>query len=108
MTAIRESPRTPPAVTPVRRDVPATTPPAETRESHGPFGQLVRGLAREADRGEATVRGVLGPTRPGVALDPASLLALQAGIYRYGETVDLAAKLVDKASSAVKTVLQGQ
>ena len=36
------------------------------------------------------------------------LLALQAGIYRYGETVDLAARLVDKASSGVKTVIQGQ
>jgi hypothetical protein len=36
------------------------------------------------------------------------LIALQAGIYRYGETVDLAAKLVDKAGTDVKTVLQGQ
>jgi hypothetical protein len=36
------------------------------------------------------------------------LLALQAGIYRYGETIDLAAQLVEKASTAVKTVVQGQ
>jgi len=36
------------------------------------------------------------------------LLALQAGIYRYGETIDLAAKLVDKAGTDVRTVLQGQ
>ena len=42
------------------------------------------------------------------AVDPTSLLALQAGIYRYGETMDLAARLVDKASSGVKTVVQGQ
>ncbi len=36
------------------------------------------------------------------------LLALQAGVYRYSEVVDLSAKLVDRASSGVKTVLQGQ
>ena len=43
-----------------------------------------------------------------VALDlPQSLLALQAGVYRYGESLHLAAPLIDKASSAVKTVVQG-
>jgi hypothetical protein len=41
-------------------------------------------------------------------LGPAELLALQAGVYRYSEAVDLAAKLVDRASNAVKTVIQGQ
>jgi hypothetical protein len=41
-------------------------------------------------------------------LGPSELLALQAGIYRYGETVDLAAKLVDKVGTDIRTVLQGQ
>ena len=52
------------------------------------------------------MRGVLaaGARRD---LGPSELLALQAGIYRYGETVDLAAKLVDKAGTNVRTVLQG-
>jgi hypothetical protein len=68
----------------------------------------VRGLAHEADRGEATVHGVLDASGRGVTLDSTHLLALQAGIYRYGETMDLAARLVDKASSGVKTVIQGQ
>ena len=36
------------------------------------------------------------------------LLALQAGVYRYSEAVDLSAKLVDRATSGVKTVIQGQ
>ena len=34
------------------------------------------------------------------------LIALQAGIYRYSEAVDLAGKLVDRAGNAVKTTLQ--
>jgi hypothetical protein len=41
-------------------------------------------------------------------LGAAELLSLQAGIYRYSEAVDLSAKLVDRATSGVKTVLQGQ
>lgn len=44
----------------------------------------------------------------GKDLGPAELLALQAGVYRYSEAVDLSAKLVDRATSGVKTVLQGQ
>jgi len=46
--------------------------------------------------------------RAAAASDPRSFLALQAGIYRYGETVDLAAKLVDKVGTDLRTVLQGQ
>jgi len=89
----------------------APAPPAAVPTPRGDepsaFARLVRGFAHEADRGEATVRSVLEP-RTAVALDAPHLLALQAGIYRYGETMDLAARLVDKASSAVKTVVQGQ
>ncbi len=41
-------------------------------------------------------------------LDSAQLLALQAGIYRYSEALELATKLVDRASNAVRTTLQSQ
>jgi hypothetical protein len=40
-------------------------------------------------------------------MDPGTLIALQAGIYRYSEAIDLTAKVVDRATSAVRTVLQG-
>jgi hypothetical protein len=42
----------------------------------------------------------------GGPLDAGQLIALQAGIYRYSEAVDLAAKLVDRAANAVRTTLQ--
>jgi hypothetical protein len=74
--------------------------------ARSPFAELVRALGHEAERGEATVRRVLSAGAGN--LGPSDLLALQAGIYRYGETVDLAAKLVDKAGTDVRTVLQGQ
>jgi hypothetical protein len=60
-------------------------------------------VGRAIDGGEALIaraaRGNLG------GLDSAQLIALQAGIYRYSEAVDLVGKLVDRATSAVKTVV---
>jgi hypothetical protein len=41
------------------------------------------------------------------ALVPSELLALQAGVYRYSEAVDLASKLIDKTSNGVKTIISG-
>jgi hypothetical protein len=91
-------PDTPAAATSASRSPPRNDGPS-------PFSKLVRGLGTELDRGEATVRQAL---RGSSTSDPAALLALQAGVYRYVEAVDLASKLVDRASSAVKTTLQSQ
>jgi hypothetical protein len=33
---------------------------------------------------------------------------VQASVYRYGEVIDVASKLVDHATGSVKTVMQGQ
>ncbi len=69
------------------------------------FKQVLQRLASHVDEGEKLVRQV---TAPGAGGEGAALLALQAGIYRYTEVVDLSAKLVDRASSSVKTTLQSQ
>jgi len=89
-----------------RADAARQTPKTASVEPT-PFARLVHALGHEAERGEATVRGVLRGARGG-ELSSSDLLALQAGIYRYGETIVLAAKLVDKAGTDVRTVLQGQ
>ena len=67
------------------------------------FSRALRGLAREIDLGE---RQLLGASELR-SYDTASLIALQSGIYRYTEAVDLSSKIVDRATSAVRTVLQG-
>ena len=74
------------------------------RAAGGPsFSQALKGIGGAVDRGEALIgaasHGNLG------GLDSAQLIALQAGIYRYSEAVDLVAKLVDRASNAVRTVV---
>jgi hypothetical protein len=107
MTPIHELSSARPLTFPAPAARPAATPAAAEDRSPSPFARLVRGLAREADDGETAMRGVVAAGAGHVPLDPASLLALQAGIYRYGEAMDLAALLVDKASTGVKTVVQG-
>ena len=73
-----------------------------------PFARVLRSLGREVNEGEATVRLALHASHIGHDIGPQELLALQAGVYRYSEAVDLAAKLIDRASSGVKTVISGQ
>lgn len=79
--------------------------PTAAQPSASPFAKLVAGLGREAEQGERMMQGVLHGA-PGA--DPQTLLALQAGVYRYTEAIDLSAKLVDRTTNGVRTVLTGQ
>jgi len=86
----------------------ATGPPALDRtDGPSPFARILHGLGHEVQRGETLVRGAVASASGG-ELSPASLIALQAGVYRYSEVVDLAARLVDHATTALKTVVQNQ
>lgn len=87
------------------RAAPRASPPSEA-EGPSPFARILHGLGREVDRGEKVTRRAI--EGGGKDLGPSELLALQAGVYRYSEAVDLSSKLVDRAASGVKTVLQGQ
>jgi hypothetical protein len=78
-----------------------------TAQPPSAFAGLLQSLAREVHRGESLTRSALGVASAGQAMGPAELIALQAGIYRYGEAVDLASRLIDRATGAVKTVVQG-
>jgi hypothetical protein len=88
---------------------PAVSPPPSAVSPEGPslFAQLVRGLGHEVQRSETLVHQAIATARGG-DLAPAELIALQAGVYRYSEAVDLASRLIDHATSGLKTVLQGQ
>jgi hypothetical protein len=72
------------------------------------FATMLARLGTELRSGESLMRGAIGVARVGRNLDPGEIIALQAGVYRYVEAVDLTARLVDRATSAVKTVVQGQ
>jgi hypothetical protein len=87
--------------------LPATGPnkkPTDPTPGESPFSGVLKHLGQRLDGGEALIdratRSDLG------GLEAPALIAIQAGIYRYVEAVDLAAKLVDRATNAVRTVLQ--
>jgi len=77
--------------------------PVPGQASGKAFARALKGIASAVDRGEALIAGASRGNLGG--LDSGQLIALQAGIYRYSEAVDLAAKLVDRASNAVRTVI---
>lgn len=82
-------------------------PAAPAAEGPSPFSKILHGLGGQLERGEHTMDRVTN-ARGGAELGSQDLLALQADVYRYSEAVDLSAKLVDRASNGVKTVIQGQ
>jgi len=83
--------------------------PSSEASAEGPsaFARLLHGLGSEVQRGEALVKEASGGAGTST-LDAGQLIALQAGVYRYSETIDLAARLIDHATTGLKTVLQGQ
>jgi hypothetical protein len=101
--AVREARLTPPAV-PTTGASPPSSAPSSTPS---PFAQLLRGLGQEVQGSETMVHQAIASARGG-QLEPGALIALQAGVYRYSEAVDLASRLVENATSALKTVIQGQ
>ncbi len=78
------------------------------RDPPSSFAQVLASVGGAVRRGELLMRQALAATRAGRDFGVGELIVLQAGIYRYSEGVDLAAKLVDHATSGVKTVLQAQ
>jgi hypothetical protein len=106
-------PRTPLPSTDLSTDEATTAEPGpRARGSSGsaggssPFGAALHSLGSELDRGESltdkAIRGASGH------VSPEQLIALQAGIYRYSEAVDLVTKVVDKGTQAVRTTIQNQ
>ena len=88
-----------PASVPSTRAAPSPAAP----EAESPFARALQGIGHEIDVGEVQTAGASQLRN----YDTGTLIALQVGIYRYTEAVDLASKIVDRATNAVKTVLQG-
>jgi hypothetical protein len=73
-----------------------------------PFSRVLAGLGKEIDHGETLVQRAVSGASHGKDLGGLELLALQSSVYRYSEAVDLTAKVIDRACSGLKTVIQGQ
>lgn len=72
------------------------------------FRDALRAAARSLAEGEAEIDGVVARLGRGRTLGPEELIALQHTVYRHAQEVEMAAKLVDKLTSAVRTTLTSQ
>lgn len=112
IAAVREQRVVSPTPTESRAPGDSTPPAAVSSGEPSVFAGVLQGLGQEMRRGEtlmrSAMRSAVGVAAGGRDIGPAELIALQAGVYRYGEVVDLASRLIDRATSGVKTVLQGQ
>lgn len=65
-------------------------------------------VAEQVQAAQQRLDHVLKLAESGKTFTPAELLALQAQVYRASQVLDLAGKVVEKATSGVKQVLQTQ
>ncbi len=102
-TQARPAPQGPGAVT-APRTPPALSHVAAPRLQRPTATQVVGQIAesqRKLDR-------ILKLAESGKTFSPAELLAFQAHAYRASQEIDLASKVVDKATGAIKQTLQTQ
>lgn len=69
---------------------------------------LLREAALRIARGEQCIDRVIRDATRGRTLSNEELIALQATVYRYTQEVELAAKLVDRLTGAVRQTLTSQ
>ncbi|MFW6066741.1 MAG: hypothetical protein ACOC97_00265 [Myxococcota bacterium] len=73
-----------------------------------PALDFLRESAREIARGDGILRRAMRTAHAGGVFDHGELLALQAGVYRYTQELELTGKLVDKSTQSLRHVLQSQ
>jgi len=69
------------------------------------FQKVMTGVGNELNHGEAVMRSVMHSG--GADMSMGDILVLQANVYQYTQTVDLASHLVEQGTNATKTVVQG-
>lgn len=87
---------------PTTRDAPGSP------KDEGGFRAVLQTELVRLSEGERAMESMVRGSLAGRTLGTAELLAMQAGVYRYGQEIELLSRLVDRASSAVKQTLQSQ
>ena len=79
-------------------------PPANKTEATQRLDNFVKGVFKD----EAKINRMMQRCARGKTLEQGELLQLQGLIYSYGQKIDLASKLVDKATGGVKQIMNTQ
>ncbi len=89
-----------PVVNEVKATEPARVPEAKSVNAADVIGEVSRAQTRMDE--------ILKAAESGKSFSPAELLSLQTHVYRASQELDLAGKVVEKATGGVKQVLQTQ
>lgn len=87
------------------RGAPSPTGPTPAAPA---LGELASGALEGIESARARLDGLLSAARSGRTFTAQELLALQGEAYRYAQTVELSAKLVEQGSQAVSRALNAQ
>jgi hypothetical protein len=87
---------------------PSPLPVAQARASGASFRDHLAEAVRSIGANERSVDGALERVTRRGAMSTEELIAFQASIYRHSLSVDIASKVVEKATSAVRQILQSQ
>jgi hypothetical protein len=99
-------PPSPPAGAPRGAPVPNGPPPIAAPPPPDPLLETGHRWLSRVARGERELERMVRDASSQTAVSPADLLLIQAQVYRHTQQVELFSKLVDRASSGVRTVLQ--
>ena len=83
------------------------TPPPQT-PAPIPASTAVRGVLERAVTAERNIDALLAAAARGKTFSPGELLALQATVFRYSQTVEIVSRATDKLIGAVKQTLGTQ
>ena len=73
-----------------------------------PASTAVRGVLERAVAAERNLDSLLAAAARGKTFSPAELLALQATVFRYSQTVEIVSRVADRLVGAVKQVMGTQ
>ena len=73
-----------------------------------PASTAVRGVLERAVAAERNLDALLASAARGKTFSPAELLALQATVFRYSQTVEIVSRVADRLVGAVKQVMGTQ
>lgn len=68
-------------------------------------GSPVRAVLERLASAENRLDAVLGAAARGKTFSPAELLALQSGVFRYAQTVEVVSRVADRLVGAVKQTM---
>ena len=90
----------------------------EARSAHGmppsqppppiPASTVLRGVLERAVAAERNIDTLLAAAARGKTFSPGELLALQATVFRYSQTIEIVSRVADRLVGAVKQVMGTQ